>query len=64
MSTASPSREHKLLSGPACENCGGATRIMSIAPHKRLKRRHIWTVECLHCERQLIVDMPAPQRTH
>jgi len=64
MEIATSFRARKILSGPACEKCGGATRIVSIAPHKRLKRRHVWTLECLQCGTGQAVEMPAPQRTH
>ena len=53
-----------MLAGPPCEKCGGATRIMSIAPHKRLKRRHVWTLECVGCGAQQTAEMPVPLRTH
>jgi hypothetical protein len=35
-----------------------------IEPHRRLKRRHVWTLECLKCGRTHRADMPAPTRTH
>ena len=64
MDIATSSHQRKILGGPPCEKCGGATRILSIAPHKRLKRRHMWTLECLHCGTEQAVEMPAPRRTH
>lgn len=54
----------KILEGPQCEECGGPTRILRIEPHKRLKRRHVWTLECLSCGATQAVSMPAPQSTH
>jgi ribosomal protein L44E len=39
---------------------GGTTRIVQIEPHQRLKRRHVWTLECLKCGRTHRADMPAP----
>lgn len=56
--------ERKILAGPPCEACGGATRIVSIEPHRRLKRRHVWTLECLSCGAEQSAEMPAPDRTH
>jgi hypothetical protein len=58
------SREQKVLGGPPCRECGGATRIVAIEPHRRLKRRHVWTLECLICETAQTAEMPAPRRTH
>jgi hypothetical protein len=57
-------RQPKLLAGPPCEKCGGVTRVMRIEPHKRLKRRHVWALECMSCGAQQTADMPAPQRLH
>ena len=54
----------KLLAGPPCQKCGAVTRLMRIEPHKRLKRRHIWALECTNCGVAQVADMPAPQRTH
>jgi len=56
--------EHKILAGPHCEKCGGPTRIVRIEPHKRLKRRHVWTLECLGCGATRAANMPAPRSTH
>jgi hypothetical protein len=57
-------QQQKLLAGPPCEKCGGVTRLVRIEPHKRLKRRHIWALECLSCGTEQVADMPAPQRVH
>ena len=35
-----------------------------IEPHKRLKRRHVWALECMSCGAEQTADMPAPQRLH
>ena len=64
MDIATSLHPRKILAGPPCDKCGGATRIVSIAPHKRLKRRHTWTLECLHCGKEQTVEMPAPRHTH
>jgi hypothetical protein len=56
--------ERKVLAGPQCEKCGGPTRIMRIEPHKRFKRRHVWTLECLGCGAAQAANMPAPRSTH
>ena len=56
--------ERKILAGPQCEECGAPTRIVRIEPHRRLKRRHVWTLECLHCDATQAVSMPAPRYTH
>jgi len=56
--------EGKVLAGPQCEKCGGPTRILRIEPHKRLKRRHVWTLECLGCGAAQAANMPAPRSTH
>jgi hypothetical protein len=64
MTRASPQQNPKILAGPRCEQCGGATRIVRIEPHRRLKRRHIWTLECLGCGVTHRAEMPAPARTH
>jgi len=53
-----------MLAGPHCEKCGGPTRIVRIEPHKRLKRRHVWTLECLGCGAAQAANMPAPRSTH
>jgi hypothetical protein len=58
------SRERKILAGPPCEKCGGTTRIVAIAPHKRFKRRHVWTLECMSCGTAQRADVAAPHRTH
>ena len=58
------SRNDKVLAGPPCEECGGATRLVAIAAHRRLKRRHVWTLECLICETAQTTEMLAPHRTH
>ena len=58
------SAKQKILAGPPCERCGGTTRILQIAPHRRLKRRHVWTLECLACGTTQDAEMPAPERTH
>jgi rRNA maturation protein Nop10 len=58
------SQQRKLLAGPPCEQCGGETRIVSIEPHRRLKRRHVWTLECMKCGAKITQEMPAPRRTH
>jgi uncharacterized Zn finger protein len=58
------SEQPKILAGPQCEGCGGTTRIVRIEPHHRLKRRHVWTFECLKCGETHRADMPAPARTH
>jgi rRNA maturation protein Nop10 len=62
--TCMSSEQPKILAGPQCEHCGGTTRIVRIEPHSRLKRRHIWTLECLSCGAAHYVEMPAPTRTH
>jgi uncharacterized Zn finger protein len=54
----------KMLAGPPCAECGGATRIVSIEPHKRLKRRQTWTVECTACGETRDVPMLSPRRMH
>ena len=53
-----------MLGGPPCEACGGATRVLRIEPHRRLKRRHLWTLECTHCGAAHTIEMPIPQRPH
>jgi hypothetical protein len=58
------SDHRKILAGPPCEQCGGVTRIVRIEPHRRLKRRHVWVLECTVCGDTHTADMPAPQRTH
>jgi hypothetical protein len=63
MSNDAP-RPGKLLAGPPCEECASATRIVSIAPHRRLKRRDVWTLECLTCGAAQTAEMPKPRRTH
>jgi len=62
--SGSASEPTKILSGPRCETCGGTTRIVSIVPHPRLKRRHVWTLECIACGATRDAEMPAPNRTH
>ena len=57
-------QQPKLLAGPPCERCGGVTRLMRIEPHKRLKRRQIWALECVSCGTEQIADMPAPRHVH
>lgn len=54
----------KILAGPPCEKCGGPTRVVSIAPHRRLKRRHVWTVRCENCAAVGAVEMPKPRNAH
>jgi hypothetical protein len=54
----------KLLAGPPCEACSGPTRIVRIEPHKRLMRRHVWTLECLACGAAQTAEMPKPRNTH
>jgi len=61
---AGTSFARRILAGPPCEQCGGQTRIVAIMPHQRLRRRHVWKLECLVCETPQTADMPAPQRTH
>jgi len=63
MTCAAP-QQPKILAGPHCEKCGGATRIVQIEPHRRRKRRHVWTLECLGCGATYRAEMPAPTRTH
>jgi uncharacterized Zn finger protein len=53
-----------MLAGPLCEKCGGATRILAIKPHKRLRRRQTWTVECTACGETRGVPMLGPRRAH
>ena len=57
-------RERKILVGPPCETCAGPTRIVRIEPHKRRKRRHVWTLECLACGAPQTAEMPKPPCTH
>jgi hypothetical protein len=63
MACAAP-EQRKILAGPRCGACGGTTRIVRIEPHRRLKRRHVWTLECLKCGATHRAEMPAPTRTH
>jgi hypothetical protein len=58
------SNHPKVLAGPPCETCGGVTRIVRIEPHQRLKRRHVWLLECMVCGASYAAEMPAPSRTH
>jgi hypothetical protein len=57
-------QQRKILAGPPCEECGGDTRVLAIEPHRRLRRRHVWKLECLICATEQAQEMPAPQRTH
>lgn len=54
----------KVLAGPPCDRCGGPTRVIRIEPHKRLKRRHVWSLECFRCGAALMAEMPKPDQTH
>jgi hypothetical protein len=54
----------KMLAGPPCQKCGGVTRILRITPHKRLKRRQTWTVECTACGEARDVTALGPRRLH
>jgi hypothetical protein len=56
--------ERKILVGPQCKHCSGPTRIVRIEPHRRFKRRHVWTLECLECGAAQAANMPAPRSTH
>jgi rRNA maturation protein Nop10 len=62
--TGADTIERKILSGPQCQECGGPTRILRIEPHKRSRRRHVWTLECLSCGTVQAANMPAPRSTH
>jgi len=58
------SQQTQILAGPPCEKCGGPTRILRIDSHPRLKRRHVWTLECMKCGAEHVLDMPVPRHTH
>jgi hypothetical protein len=62
--TRETSQPPKMLAGPPCEACGGLTRIVSIWPHKRFKRRQRWSVACTACGAQHDVEMLGPRRPH
>ncbi len=53
-----------IFAGPPCEHCGGATWLLSIEPHRRRKRAHVWTFECTKCHEVDTVEMPIPHRPH
>jgi len=48
------------LPGPACEECGGRTRLAGIEPHPRLTFSDLRTYECLECEATMTVVSPVP----
>lgn len=53
-----------IFAGDPCARCGGATRLISIAPHKRRKRSHVWTFECAACGAVETREMPIPRKPH
>jgi len=57
-------KQPDIFAGPACERCGGATRLLSIEPHRRRKRSHVWTFECVECGAVDKIEMPIPHRPH
>jgi len=58
------SSEQRIRTDLLCESCGGPTCVTHIEPHKRLKRRHVWTVECCTCGAVQTADLPKPLLTH
>ena len=57
-------RHPDIFAGPPCEDCGGATRLLSIERHRRRKRAHVWTFACIACREVDAVEMPIPHRPH
>lgn len=53
-----------IFAGPPCEACGAATRLLSIEPHRRRRRAHVWTYECTACGEIDKVEMPIPRQPH
>ena len=59
---AEAARKADIFAGPPCGRCGGATRLQSIESHRRRKRSHVWTFECMACGAIEKLDMPIPQK--
>ena len=53
-----------IFAGPLCARCGGATRLLSIVPHKRRSRSLICTFECTACRAIEKLEMLVPRRPH
>jgi hypothetical protein len=47
---------------PACDSCGGATRIYGIEPHSRYAHTDIHTYVCDACDTNQVVVVPLPGR--
>jgi hypothetical protein len=54
----------KILTGPRCDHCGGGTRLLGIAPHRRRKWSHVWTLECMLCGAPHSIEKQIPQHPH
>jgi hypothetical protein len=54
----------KILTGPRCDRCGGGTRLLGIAPHRRRKWAHVWTLECTLCGMPHSIEKQIPPHPH
>jgi hypothetical protein len=54
----------KILAGPRCDRCGGRTKLVGIAPHRRRKWAHVWTLECTLCGAPHTIEKQIPQHPH
>ena len=54
----------KILTGPRCDHCGGGTRLLGIAPHRRRKWSHVWMLECTLCGAPHTIEKQIPPHPH
>ena len=47
---------------PACQHCGGVTRLYGIEPHLAFPRTDIRTYVCTGCENVEVIHVPLPMK--
>jgi hypothetical protein len=53
-----------IFAGPPCERCGKATRLLSVAQHRRRRRSLTCIFECTACAATDKIEMLMPRRPH
>jgi hypothetical protein len=51
------------LDHPACQECGGQTRLTGIEPHPTQAHTDLWTYQCLACDAVQAAIMPVETAT-
>jgi hypothetical protein len=60
MSNHFVAKERARVLGPACNQCGGTSTLLSAEPHPRFKHTDLRTFKCDVCEVQQTVMAPLP----